>query len=198
MFKGPQIQKKINQSYCLCVLHIVSWYFTFVRRFIRISGMVFNSEWTWVQGRNGYVQCSRAITPKVGKPELQFMCSARHLIVLYICLKFRDNISNGFQLTERMGVYGRNGYVQCSKGNNSKSRQTRVAVHVFCFTFVWSLVKISLTVSELRRGHEWWKRRRTDTQNFGRYNIIPSFFYIGGKIDILTLKAQVTSATDDI
>ena len=29
---------------------------------------------------------------------------------------------------------GRNGYmyVQCSMGNNSKSRQTRVTVHVFC------------------------------------------------------------------
>ena len=34
--------------------------------------------------------------------------------------------------------------VQCSKGNNSKSRQTRVMVHVFCtlsqvkcFTFEW-------------------------------------------------------------
>ena len=27
----------------------------------------------------------RAITPKVGKPE--FMCSASHLMVLYICVK---------------------------------------------------------------------------------------------------------------
>ena len=29
----------------------------------------------------------RAITPKVGKPELQFMSSARSLIVLHICVK---------------------------------------------------------------------------------------------------------------
>ena len=88
------------------------------------------TEWTQVHGRNGYVQ--RAITPKVGKPELQFMCSACPLIVLYICLKFRENISNGFQLTERTLVHGRNGYVLCSKGNNSKSRQSRVMVQVFC------------------------------------------------------------------
>ena len=30
----------------------------------------------------------RAKTPKVGKPELGFMCSACHLVVLYICVKF--------------------------------------------------------------------------------------------------------------
>ena len=30
----------------------------------------------------------RPITPKEGKPELQFMCSAYHLIVLYVCVKF--------------------------------------------------------------------------------------------------------------
>ena len=30
----------------------------------------------------------RAITPKVGKPELQIMCFANHLIVLYICVRF--------------------------------------------------------------------------------------------------------------
>ena len=39
-------------------------------------------------------------------------------MVLYICGKF--HISNGFQFTERTRVYGRNGYVQCSKSSNSK------------------------------------------------------------------------------
>ena len=34
------------------------------------------------------------VTPKVGKPELLFMCSACCLIVLYICVKLRENISN--------------------------------------------------------------------------------------------------------
>ena len=31
----------------------------------------------------------RAITPKVGKPELRFICSACSLIMLYICMKSR-------------------------------------------------------------------------------------------------------------
>ena len=61
----------------------------------------------------------RAITPKVGKPELWFICSASRLIVLYIFVKFRENILKSFQLTERTRVHGRNGYVQCPKSNNS-------------------------------------------------------------------------------
>ena len=72
----------------------------------------------------------RAITPKVGRPE--FMCSARHLMVFYICVKFRENITNGFRTMEQTPVLGRNGYVHRSKGNDSKSRQTRVTLHVFC------------------------------------------------------------------
>ena len=42
----------------------------------------------------------RAITPKVGKPELQFMCSASRLIVLFICVKFCENIMNGIGVME--------------------------------------------------------------------------------------------------
>ena len=34
----------------------------------------------------------RVITPKVGKPELQFICSAHCLIVLSICVKFGEDI----------------------------------------------------------------------------------------------------------
>ena len=32
----------------------------------------------------------RATTPKVGKPNLRFICSACRLIVFYICVKFRE------------------------------------------------------------------------------------------------------------
>ena len=74
----------------------------------------------------------RAITPEVGKSELRFMCSACRLIMFYISLKFCENIANSIRVMERTQVHGRNGYVQCSKGNNSISRQTRVTVHVFC------------------------------------------------------------------
>ena len=66
----------------------------------------------------------RAITPNVDKPDLQFMCSASCLIVLYICVKFCENI-------EQTPAHSRNGYFQyllCSKGCNSKSRLIRVTV----------------------------------------------------------------------
>ena len=52
-------------------------------------------------------------------------------MVLYIFEKFH-NISNDFQVTELTLVHSRNGYVQYSKGNNSKSRKNIVKVHVFC------------------------------------------------------------------
>ena len=43
----------------------------------------------------------RAITPQVGKPELQFMCSACYFIVHYICVKFRENIFDSIRIMER-------------------------------------------------------------------------------------------------
>ena len=43
----------------------------------------------------------RAITPKVGKPKLHFMCSARRLMMLNICVKFHENMSSGFKIMER-------------------------------------------------------------------------------------------------
>ena len=42
-----------------------------------------------------------AITPKEGKPELRFMCSARRLMMFNICVKFHENTSSGFKVTER-------------------------------------------------------------------------------------------------
>ena len=47
------------------------------------------------------VYTQRAITPKVGKPELWFMCSARRLMVFNICVKFHENMSSGFKVMER-------------------------------------------------------------------------------------------------
>ena len=41
------------------------------------------------------VNTQRAITPKVGKPELWFMCSARFM-VFNVCVKFHENMSSGF------------------------------------------------------------------------------------------------------
>ena len=48
-----------------------------------------------------YVNTQRAISPKVGKQELRFMCSTRHLIVFNVCVTFRENMSSGFKVMER-------------------------------------------------------------------------------------------------
>ena len=47
------------------------------------------------------VNTQRAITPKVGKPELLFMFSARRLMVFNICVTFHENMSSDFKLMER-------------------------------------------------------------------------------------------------
>ena len=48
-----------------------------------------------------YFQFRRVITPKIHNPELWFLCSARLCMLLYICVKFHENISNSFWVTER-------------------------------------------------------------------------------------------------
>ena len=97
----------------------------------------------------------RVITLKVGKSELRFMCSASHLIVLYINVKFRENNCENI---ERTRVHSRNCFFQyllCSKGLNSKNRLTRVTVfsvlHIvsWCFTFMTNFI-ISQMVSTYR------------------------------------------------
>ena len=49
-----------------------------------------------------YVQ--RVITPKLGCLKVWFMRSACRLIVLYNCVKFRLNISNGIRVMERTRI----------------------------------------------------------------------------------------------
>ena len=78
---------------------------------------------TWIA--TDYVQ--RAGTPKADKSELQFLCFANCIMVINICIKFQENISNSFQVTEWTSLF-----FQSSKGHNSKSRLTRVTVLVFC------------------------------------------------------------------
>ena len=47
------------------------------------------------------VNAQRAITPKLRKLELRFMCSARPLMVSNVCVKFHENMSSGFKVMER-------------------------------------------------------------------------------------------------
>ena len=55
------------------------------------------------------------------------MYSVCRLMLLHICVKFRENTTNGIRVMERKREHGRNSYVQCSKG-----KLTRVMVLVFC------------------------------------------------------------------
>ena len=43
----------------------------------------------------------RAITPKAGKPELRFMCSACRLMVCNVCMNVHENMSRGFKVMEQ-------------------------------------------------------------------------------------------------
>ena len=47
------------------------------------------------------VNTQKAITQKVEKPELRFMCSARRLMVFNVCVKFHENMSSSFKVMER-------------------------------------------------------------------------------------------------
>ena len=47
------------------------------------------------------VNTQRAITPKIGKPELRFMCFAPHLMAFNVCVQFHENMSSTFEVVER-------------------------------------------------------------------------------------------------
>ena len=62
--------------------------------------------------------------------ELCFLDSARHLMLINIYMKFREDSLISFQVTERTQFCEG----QSSKGNNSKSINTRVMVLVLCMS----------------------------------------------------------------
>ena len=68
---------------------------------------------TWITTDN----VQRAITPKAGNSELPFLCSVNCIMVIYICIKFQENIVFKLQGTQ---IYYRNHYFQSLKGHNSQ------------------------------------------------------------------------------
>ena len=66
---------------------------------------------TWITIDN----VQSVVTPKAGKSELQFLHFANLIMVIYICIKFQENISNSFQVTEWTQIHYRNHYFQSSK-----------------------------------------------------------------------------------
>ena len=79
---------------------------------------------TWITIDN----VQRVVTPKEDNLELWFLCFANCIMVIYIFIKFKENISNSFQVTEWTQIVYRNHYFQSSNGHNSKSRLTRDTV----------------------------------------------------------------------
>ena len=51
-------------------------------------------EWT----QNDHCQFQRGITTKLYRQEFRFLCSARRLMMLYISMKFHDNILIVFEV----------------------------------------------------------------------------------------------------
>ena len=76
----------------------------------------------------------RDVTKKVSIQELWFLRSARHLMLVNSCMKFHEDILNGFKVTERIGFCLRNCFLQNSKEHNSKSINTRFMVLAFCMS----------------------------------------------------------------
>ena len=80
----------------------------------------------------------RAITLKVGKQELWFMCSARHPMVFNICVKFHENMSSGFKVMERTRKLLTDTHTQKRRKLYTPLQTsyaggiTRDMVHVFC------------------------------------------------------------------
>ena len=52
------------------------------------------------QTRKLLIRTPSAITPNVGKLGLWYLCSARHLMVFKVCVKFHENMSSGFKVME--------------------------------------------------------------------------------------------------
>ena len=46
----------------------------------------------------------RVVTPTAGNSELWSLCAAHHIMVIYICIKFQENIWNSFQVSEQTHI----------------------------------------------------------------------------------------------
>ena len=75
-----------------------------------------------------YEKIQRAITQRLGKQKLRFMCTALSLDEIYPPTKFHNHSKYSFGDMHRTKVK----YESKQKGNNSKLRQARVMVHVHC------------------------------------------------------------------
>ena len=142
MFKGWKLQTQLSQSYSSCVLQIVSCWYTFASSFKKISRTVScyrvdtnilqkslsskfkGTEWTQIYCRNHYFQSSKGHNSisRLTRVTVFVFCMFSHnaLHLWEVSSKYLELFSTYRADTL---VHGRNGYVQCSKANSSKSRQ---------------------------------------------------------------------------
>ena len=81
----------------MCSAHCLMMFYIYVR-FKKISQTLFNVQSIHIRKAIFHVQ--RAIDPELKNLKLWFMHSACCLMMLYICVKFRENISNGIRVME--------------------------------------------------------------------------------------------------
>ena len=69
-------------------------------------------------------------------------------MLINICMKFHEDTLNGFKVTERTQFCLRNCYLQSSKGDNSKSINTRVMVLAFCMKVHEGILNVFLVTEQ--------------------------------------------------
>ena len=117
-------------------------------------------EQTWCWPRNWYLQSSKGNNLKLYIQELWFLHFAGYPMLVYISMKFHEDILNSLKVIERTQFSHRNCYLQNSKGHNSKIYISKSygssALHVaYCWLiFVWSFLKVSWMVFKLESGHD--------------------------------------------
>ena len=92
----------------------------------------------------------RAMIPELGNQKLWFMSSACLLMLLYICVKFRENISNGIKLWSGHNVKVTDGRMDCRQmARWTNTKNFRGYNIIPCYFFVsghknnqWILKKI--------------------------------------------------------
>ena len=124
---------------------------------------------------------------QMDRQELRFLWSAHCLMVLYIYMKFHENVLNGFRVIDRT----QNDQCQFSKGTNSKNvlktSYGSCDLHViwWCFIFLLSFMILSCLIFKLhdfvtdRQMNGWTDRQPGQKQYvspaFSRGDIIKAF-----------------------
>ena len=102
----------MSSAHCLMTLYI----------FIIFHENLFNGFQVTERTRIYHCEFQRGIAPKLHGHELRFLCSARRLMMLYISVKFHENILISFQVIERTRLRdGRTDRRTDNRGKNNMS-----------------------------------------------------------------------------